>query len=94
MVMVCVRPGSLVGYINETVSFISARGRVRLSLPEGRSINPVNGRDREGVGVKPDHIVPAETALGRAWSLANGAIAGSRLGIGTDQIIFGDETAA
>ena len=41
-----------------------------LSLPEGRSINTVTGGDLEGVSVKPEIIVPAEVALGRARSLA------------------------
>lgn len=37
-----------------------------LSLPEGRSINPVTGRDWEGVGVTPDIPAPVDAALKRA----------------------------
>ena len=45
-----------------------------LSLPEGRSINPITRTDWEGVGVTPDVRVPAESALGQALSLAIEAI--------------------
>ena len=37
-----------------------------LTLPEGRSINPITHRDWEGVGVTPDIVVPADEALSRA----------------------------
>ncbi len=48
-----------------------------LSLPEGRSINPVTKGDWEGVGVTPDIRVPAEAALERAIKEAR-----SRIGAG------------
>lgn len=41
-----------------------------LSLPEGRSINPVTGKDWEGVGVIPDVRVSADLALDEALKLA------------------------
>jgi hypothetical protein len=41
-----------------------------LSLPEGRSINPVTGKDWEGVGVIPDVRVDAAQALDEALKLA------------------------
>jgi hypothetical protein len=41
-----------------------------LSLPEGRSINPVTGKDWQGVGVIPDVRVSAELALEEALRLA------------------------
>lgn len=43
-----------------------------LSLPEGRSINPITGGDWEGVGVIPDVRVNAEQALDEALKLARG----------------------
>jgi C-terminal processing protease CtpA/Prc len=41
-----------------------------LSLPEGRSINPITGKDWQGVGVTPDVRVPAAQALDEALRLA------------------------
>jgi hypothetical protein len=41
-----------------------------LSLPEGRSVNPITGKDWEGVGVQPDVAVPKEQALEKALELA------------------------
>lgn len=41
-----------------------------LSLPEGRSINPITGKDWQGVGVLPDVRVTAEDALEEALRLA------------------------
>ena len=41
-----------------------------LSLPEGRSVSPITGKDWEGVGVKPDVTVPAVQALEKALELA------------------------
>jgi hypothetical protein len=41
-----------------------------LSLPEGRSINPITGGDWEGVGVIPDVRVSADRALDEALKLA------------------------
>jgi hypothetical protein len=41
-----------------------------LSLPEGRSINPITGKDWQGVGVIPDVRVSAELALEEALKLA------------------------
>jgi peptidase S41-like protein len=43
-----------------------------LSLPEGRSINPITGADWEGVGVIPDVRVSADLALDEALKLARG----------------------
>jgi Peptidase family S41 len=39
-------------------------------VPNGRSINPVTKTDWEGVGVKPDVVVPADAALETAHKLA------------------------
>ena len=41
-----------------------------LSLPEARSINPVTGKDWQGVGVIPDVRVTADLALEEALRLA------------------------
>jgi hypothetical protein len=41
-----------------------------LSLPEARSVNPITGKDWEGVGVIPDVRVDAEQALDEALKLA------------------------
>lgn len=41
-----------------------------LSLPEGRSVNPITGKDWEGVGVQPDVVVPEANALEKALELA------------------------
>jgi hypothetical protein len=41
-----------------------------LSLPEGRSVNPITGKDWEGVGVQPDVAVPEQQALEKALELA------------------------
>lgn len=42
---------------------------LELTLPTGRSINPVSGTNWEGVGVVPDVAVSAETALETATEL-------------------------
>ena len=44
-----------------------------LSLPEARSVNPITGKDWEGVGVIPDVRVDAERALDEALKLARGS---------------------
>lgn len=44
--------------------------RFVLSLPEGRSINPVTGRDWQGVGVQPDVPAASDDALSVAVGLA------------------------
>ncbi|HEU4779184.1 MAG TPA: S41 family peptidase [Steroidobacteraceae bacterium] len=41
-----------------------------LSLPEGRSVNPIAGKDWEGVGVQPDVAVPEAQAMEKALELA------------------------
>lgn len=46
-----------------------------LSLPEGRSINPITGGDWEGTGVIPDVETPPDQALETALELAKAAIA-------------------
>jgi C-terminal processing protease CtpA/Prc len=46
-----------------------------LSLPEGRSINPVTLGDWEGTGVVPDVETPPDQALDTALALATDAIA-------------------
>lgn len=46
-----------------------------LSLPEGRSINPITGGDWEGSGITPDVAVAADAAFERALVLAKAAIA-------------------
>jgi len=51
--------------------------RFVLSLPEGRSINPITGGDWQGVGVRPDVEASAEQALDAALRLAREAIAAS-----------------
>lgn len=43
---------------------------LRISIPIGRAINPVTGTNWEGVGVKPDVEVPADSALTAALELA------------------------
>ena len=48
-------------------------GVVALSLPEARSVNPITGKDWEGVGVLPDVRVDAERALDEALKLARGS---------------------
>lgn len=45
-----------------------------LSLPEGRSINPITGGDWEGVGVTPDIRVAADAALEQALIEAQAAL--------------------
>ena len=45
-----------------------------LSLPEGRSINPITGADWQGAGVQPDVVVEPERALETALQLARDAI--------------------
>lgn len=47
--------------------------RFVLSLPEGRSINPITGRDWEGTGVVPDVETGADDALDVALKLATAA---------------------
>jgi hypothetical protein len=49
-----------------------------LSLPEGRSVNPITGTDWERVGVTPDVRVPADSALSQALILAKEAIRATR----------------
>lgn len=49
--------------------------RFVLSLPEGRSINPVTGGDWQGVGVRPDVPTAPEDALSVALELASKEIA-------------------
>lgn len=46
-----------------------------LSLPEGRSINPITGDDWQGTGVIPDVETPPDQALATALTLARAAIA-------------------
>ena len=46
-----------------------------LSLPEGRSINPITGTDWEGRGVTPDVPASADRALDVALALAKDALA-------------------
>ncbi|MEO8061170.1 MAG: S41 family peptidase [Pseudomonadota bacterium] len=41
-----------------------------LSLPEGRSVNPITGKNWGGVGVQPDVAVPEAMALAKALELA------------------------
>jgi hypothetical protein len=41
-----------------------------VDIPFARSINPITGKDWEGTGVLPDHVVKAEDALTEALSLA------------------------
>lgn len=48
-----------------------------LDLPEGKSINPITGTNWQGVGVRPDVLVPAENALDVAQRLARDAISNS-----------------
>jgi Peptidase family S41 len=55
----------------------SINDRFTLSLPEGRSINPITGGDWQGKGVQPDVAVPADQALERALALALAAIQGN-----------------
>jgi hypothetical protein len=55
-----------------------------LSLPEQRSINPITGTNWQGVGVKPDIVVPAGQALDAALKLAREAIAKGRSADGSD----------
>ena len=45
-----------------------------LSLPEGRSVNPITGTDWEGTGIKPDVEVPPDQAFETALSLAQARI--------------------
>lgn len=52
--------------------------RFLLTLPEGRSINPITQRDWEGVGVTPDVRTAPEQALEVALELAGKAVATSR----------------
>lgn len=40
-----------------------------LSLPEGRSVNPITGKDWQGSGVQPDVAVPAAQALEKALEM-------------------------
>jgi len=44
---------------------------LELTLPTGRAINPVSGTNWEGVGVQPDVVVHADTALEVALSSAS-----------------------
>lgn len=49
-----------------------------LSLAEGRSVNPITGGNWQGVGVKPDVLVPQAQALDRALELAREAVTTAR----------------
>jgi hypothetical protein len=49
-----------------------------LSLPEGRSVNPITGKDWEGIGVQPDVVIPEAQALEKALELARHGAAGIR----------------
>ena len=49
-----------------------------LDLPEARSVNPITGKNWQGVGVRPDIPVPAEQALEKALKLAERAVAAAR----------------
>ncbi|MFI5344301.1 MAG: S41 family peptidase [Chlamydiales bacterium] len=44
---------------------------LRLFIPEGRAINPIQEGNWEGVGIIPDHIVPAEEAVEKTIFLIN-----------------------
>jgi C-terminal processing protease CtpA/Prc len=44
-------------------------------IPNGRPINPITKTDWEGVGVKPDVVVPADKALETAHQLARAGLA-------------------
>lgn len=48
-------------------------GNIRISIPYGRAINPITGTNWEGVGVKPDIEVSAESALEVATKEAKSA---------------------
>jgi C-terminal processing protease CtpA/Prc len=50
-------------------------GEFAIAVPTGRAINPVTGKNWEGVGVVPDVAVPAAEALERARELAAKAVA-------------------
>ena len=45
-----------------------------LSLPEGRSVNPITGKDWQGSGVIPDVRIPADQALDEALRRARAVI--------------------
>jgi len=47
-----------------------------LFVPTGRAINPITKTNWEGVGVKPDVAVEADSALEGAYRLAQKAVAG------------------
>lgn len=49
-----------------------------LSLPEGRSINPITGGDWEGTGVVPDVETAPDDAMTAALTLAKAAVADSQ----------------
>jgi C-terminal processing protease CtpA/Prc len=38
-------------------------------IPEGRAVNPIQQGNWEGVGIIPDHVVPAKEAMGQALLL-------------------------
>ena len=54
---------------------VSLREHVELRLPVARGVNPVTGGNWEGTGVRPDVVVPAETAVDVALQTALEAIA-------------------
>jgi hypothetical protein len=43
--------------------------KLKLFIPSGRAINPLQGGNWEGVGIIPDHVVPAEEALEKTITL-------------------------
>ena len=43
--------------------------KLRLSIPQGRAINPIQEGNWEGVGIIPDQVVPAEEALEKTIAL-------------------------
>src|SRR6059058_3077124 len=49
-----------------------------LFVPTGRAINPITKTNWEGVGVKPDVTVAADSALDVAYRLAQKAVAGTQ----------------
>lgn len=57
------------GGANPASSWVVYRD-LRISIPIGRAINPVTGTNWEGVGVKPDVEVAADSALSAALELA------------------------
>lgn len=50
--------------------FLRIDEHFKIWMPTGRAINPISKTNWEGVGVKPDVVVPADEALDRAHALA------------------------